>query len=132
LIPKYILNQFGANYGGPIMKNKAFFFGNWERTRRSQALSGFQTVPTANMLTGNFAGVSTVIYDPATGNANGTGRTPFANNTIPANRISYAAQQMIKLMTADAPNVTGAGLSNNFFGAADGEYTRDNVDTRID
>ena len=132
LIPKYILNQFGANYGGPIMKNKAFFFGNWERTRRSQALSGFQTVPTGNMLTGNFTGISTVIYDPATGNANGTGRTPFPNNTIPASRISYAAQQMIKLMTADAPNVTGAGLSNNFFGAADGEYTRDNVDTRVD
>jgi hypothetical protein len=132
LIPKYILNQFGANYGGPIMKNKAFFFGNWERTRRSQALSGFQTVPTTNMLTGNFSGISTVIYDPATGNANGTGRTPFANNTIPANRISYAAQQMIKLMTADAPNVSGAGLSNNFFGTADGEYTRDNVDTRVD
>ncbi len=132
LIPKYILNQFGANYGGPIMKNKAFFFGNWERTRRSQALSGFQTVPTANMLTGNFTGVSTLIYDPATGNANGTGRTPFPNNTIPASRISYAAQQMIKLMTANAPNVAGAGLSNNFFGAADGEYTRDNVDTRID
>ncbi|RSL19151.1 carboxypeptidase family protein [Edaphobacter aggregans] len=132
LIPKYILNQFGANYGGPIMKNKAFFFGNWERTRRSQALSGFQTVPTSNMLTGNFTGISTVIYDPATGNANGTGRTPFPNNVIPASRISYAAQQMIKLMTADTPNVTGAGLSNNFFGAADGEYTRDNVDTRID
>lgn len=132
LIPKYILNQFGANYGGPIMKNKAFFFGNWERTRRSQALSGFQTVPNTNMLTGNFTGISTVIYDPATGNANGTGRTPFLNNTIPASRISYAAQQMIKLMTNDAPNVSGAALSNNFFGAADGEYTRDNVDTRID
>jgi len=132
LIPKYILNQFGANYGGPIMKSKAFFFGNWERTRRSQALSGFQTVPTGNMLTGNFTGISTVIYDPATGNANGTGRTPFPNNTIPASRISYAAQQMIKLMTANAPNVAGAALSNNFFGAADGEYTRDNVDTRID
>jgi hypothetical protein len=131
-IPKYILNQFGANYGGPIMKNKAFFFGNWERTRRSQALSGFQTVPTTNMLTGNFNGISTVIYDPATGNANGTGRTPFPNNTIPAGRISYAAQQMVKLMTADAPNVAGAGLNNNFFGAADSEYTRDNIDTRVD
>ena len=59
LIPKYVLNQFGANFGGPIKKNKAFFFGNWERTRRSQALSGFQTVPSANMLAGNFTGVTT-------------------------------------------------------------------------
>ncbi len=84
LIPKYILNQFGANFtGGPIMKNKAFFFGNWERTRRSQALSGFQTVPTANMLTGNFTGVSTLIYDPATGNANGTGPRHFRTTPFP-------------------------------------------------
>lgn len=131
-IPKYILNQFGANYGGPILKNKAFFFGNWERTRRVQESSGFQTVPTANMLTGNFQGISTVIYDPATGNPDGTGRTPFLNNIIPANRISYAASQMVKLMGSDGPNVAGAGLSNNFFGATDGQYTRDNVDSRVD
>jgi hypothetical protein len=144
LVPKYILNQFGANYGGPIMRNKAFFFGNWERTRRSAALSGFQTVPSAAMLAGNFTGVTTngttpvIIYDPATGNPDGTGRTPFLNNVIPLGRISYAATQMVKLLSADAPNVAGAnllsanGINNDFFGAADGEYTRDNVDTRID
>jgi hypothetical protein len=136
LIPKYIMNQFGANYGGPILKNKAFFFGNWERTRRAAALSGFQTVPTTNMLSGIFSDVSTVIYDPSTGNADGTGRTPFTNNVIPSSRISYAASQMVKLLTAnnnaDAPNVSGAGLSNNFFGAADAEYTRDNIDSRVD
>ena len=144
LVPKYIMNQFGANYGGPIKKDKAFFFGNWERTRRSQALSGFQTVPSANMIAGIFTGVTTgsgtptVIYDPATGNPDGTGRTPFLNNVIPSGRISYAAQQMIKLMTKDAPNVSSAnllnasGINNDFFGAADGEYTRDNVDARVD
>ena len=148
LIPKYILNQFGANYGGPMKKDKAFFFANWERTRRSAALSNFQTVPSANMEAGIFTGVTTngttpvVIYDPATGNADGTGRTPFPNNVIPANRISYAANQMIKLLTAnsnaDAPNVAGAnllsanGVNNDFFGAADAEYVRDNVDTRLD
>lgn len=135
-IPKYILNQFGANLGGPIMKNKAFFFANWERTRRVEALNGFQTVPTGNatsgMLSGDFSGVSTIIYDPATGNPDGTGRTPFKDNIIPSGRIAYAASQMIKLMGSDAPNVPGAGLSNNFFGAADGEYTRDNIDSRVD
>jgi hypothetical protein len=144
LIPKYVMNQFGANYGGPIKKDKAFFFGNWERTRRAQALSGYQTVPSANMLAGIFTGVTTgagapvVIYDPATGNPDGTGRTPFLNNIIPTNRISYAAQQMIKLLSAEAPNVSSAnplnasGINNNFFGTANGEYTRDNVDTRVD
>jgi hypothetical protein len=142
--PKYIMNQFGANFGGPIKKDKAFFFGNWERTRRAAALSGYQTVPSTNMINGIFTGATTngttpvTIYDPATGNADGTGRTPFANNVIPAQRFSYAATQMIKLMTADAPNVSGAnllsasGINNDYFGAADAEYTRDNVDTRID
>jgi hypothetical protein len=123
LIPKYVLNQFGGNYGGPILKNKAFFFGNWERTRRSQAFSGTQTVPSPAMIAGNFQGVTTLInnvptpvliYDPATGNPDGTGRTQFQyngqSNVIPPNRISYAATQMIKLMTADAPNVAGANL----------------------
>jgi hypothetical protein len=148
LVPKYILNQFGANYGGPIKRNKAFIFGNWERTRRSAALSNFQTVPSAAMLAGNFTGITTngttpvIIYDPATGNPDGTGRTPFLNNVIPTGRISYAASQMIKLLqannNADAPNVSSAnllsasGINNDFFGAADGEYTRDNVDTRAD
>ena len=151
LIPKYVLNQFGGNYGGPILKNKAFFFGNWERTRRSQAFSGTQTVPSPAMIAGNFQGVTTLInnvptpvliYDPATGNPDGTGRTQFQyngqSNVIPPNRISYAATQMIKLMTADAPNVAGAnlltvsGVTNDFFGVADGEYTRDNIDSRVD
>jgi hypothetical protein len=134
LIPKYIMNQFGANYGGPIKKDKAFFFANWERSRRSVAFSSLQTVPTSAMLTGDFSGVSTTIYDPSTGDpATGAGRTPFLNNKVPTGEISYAAQQMIKLLTvADTPNVNTAALSNNYFAVADGEYTRDNIDTRVD
>jgi len=128
--PKYILNQFGANFGGPIRKNKAFFFANWERVRRSQAVSGFQTIPTQAMLGGDFSAISTRIYDPTTGNADGSGRTQFQNNTIPAGRISYAASQMIKLMPT--PNVTTSGLSNNYFVATDAQYTRDNIDSRVD
>ena len=72
-IPKYVLNQFGANYGGPIKKNKAFFFGNWERTRRAQQVAGYQTVPTLAMLKGDFSAFTTPIYDPSTGNSSGVG-----------------------------------------------------------
>lgn len=43
--PKYILNQFGGTFGGPIVKNKWFFFGDWEDTQRRQAESGLFTVP---------------------------------------------------------------------------------------
>lgn len=148
VIPKYILNQFGANLGGPILKNKAFFFANFESIRRSQASSGNQTVPSAAMLSGNFTGITTngttpvVIYDPATGNADGTGRQPFTNNVIPADRISHAASQMIALLqannNADLPNVAGAnllsasGIGNDFYGSANSSYTRNNVDARVD
>jgi hypothetical protein len=141
-LPKYVLNQFGGNLGGPILRNKAFFFGNFESTRRSQASSGNQTVPSAAMLAGNFTGVTAVIYDPATGNPDGTGRQPFFNNVIPANRISHAASQMIALLesnnNADLPNVptanllSASGIGNDFYGSADSIYTRNNVDARVD
>lgn len=129
-IPKYVLNQFGANYGGPILKNRAFFFANWERTRRAQAFSGFDSLPTPSIAAGNFQGTGTTIYDPATGNPDGTGRTPFLNNIIPTNRFSYAAQQIITLLPT--PNVSTTALANNNFVGVDGEYTRDNIDTRVD
>jgi hypothetical protein len=129
-VPKYILNQFGANFGGPVMRNKAFFFANWERSRRSQNQSGFQTVPTVAMRAGNFQGTGATIYDPATGNADGTGRQAFANNIIPASRFAFAATQMLSLLPS--PNVTTSALSSNFFTSASGQYTRDIVDSRLD
>ena len=154
-IPKYILNQFGANYGGPIKKNKAFFFGNWERTRRAQQVAGYQTVPTAAMLGGDFSAFTTPIFDPSTGNSSGVGRKQIscggvANKICPGTLTNYgnksdtnqAAAEMISLLEsnsgADLPNlsggagITGTNISNDFYGGANAEYTRDNVDTRVD
>jgi hypothetical protein len=148
-IPKYIMNQFGANYGGPIKKDKLFFFGNWERTRRSQAFAANQSVPTAAMLTGDFSAGDRNIYDPATGNPDGTGRTQFSYNgtlnVIPPSRLvntpgtpTYAGLQMAKLLTtqyaANAPLAipSSKSLTNDYFATADGEYTRDNIDSRVD
>jgi hypothetical protein len=129
-VPKFILNQFGANYGGPIWRNKAFFFANWERSRRSEAENGFETIATPAMRAGDFQGTGTTIYNPFTGNANGTGRQPFPNDTIPASMISFAALQMISILPE--PNINTSSLSNNYFDSASSEYTRDNIDSRVD
>ena len=53
------------------MKNKLFFFGDWEDTQRRQAEAGLFTVPNDALKAGNFAGTNTDIYDPQTGNADG-------------------------------------------------------------
>ena len=83
--PKNVQNQFGATFGGPIIKNKLFFFADWERTTRRLAASANRTVPTAAMRTGEFQrhrhhGVSTPI--PAIPMARAA--RAFPNNTIPA------------------------------------------------
>jgi len=127
--PKNILNQFGVAVGGPIVKNKLFFFVDWERFLLRQSVSGFQTVPTQALRQGNFAGLGTTIYDPTTpGSSNGVGRTPFPNNQIPTSMISPAAQKMIALIPQ--PNQP-FGIANNFFGSASSKITRDNVDLKI-
>src|SRR5437867_1592041 len=89
--PKNIFNQFGGTFGGPIKKNKLFFFGDWERTVRRQNASAFRTVPTAALREGDFSGTGARIYDPTTGNPDGSRRQLFPNERIPANRLDAAA-----------------------------------------
>jgi hypothetical protein len=127
--PKNILNQFGLALGGPIRKNKLFFYADWERYMLRQSLSGFATVAPAPLRTGNFAGTGATIYDPATGNANGTGRMPFANNQIPSPRLSPQALKMVSLIPL--PNQPTTSPANDYFGSSSLEFTRDNVDVKI-
>jgi hypothetical protein len=127
--PKNILNQFGLNLGGPIKKNKLFFFADWERYMQRTLYSGFQTIGTDALRQGNFNGTGTTVYDPTTGNtANGTGRTPFPNNMIPGNVMSSAALKMVSLLPE--PNQPGT-VTNDYFYAADYAFTRDNVDGKL-
>lgn len=92
-------NQFGFNLGGPILKNRAFFFGDVEATRITQGVLRTGRVATAAERSGVFA---STIRDPLTG-------LPFDNNTIPADRIDPIAKQMLDLVPL--PNTTG---TNNF------------------
>ena len=126
---KGILNDLGGTFGGPIKKDKLFFFGSWnglfERDNRS---TGLVTVPTAALRAGNFTGTGTTIYDPHTGNANGTGRTPFSNQAaIPIDPIAAKILALIP-----PPNVPGAGNTSNYFKSATQSLNRNNYDGKVD
>ncbi|HET8549343.1 MAG TPA: TonB-dependent receptor [Bryobacteraceae bacterium] len=84
-IPKVRRNQFGAAIGGPIFRNKTFFFASFEGTPIRGASIYNSVVPSAAMKRGDFSALSTPIRDPQTGQ-------PFRGNVIPADRISSASQ----------------------------------------
>ncbi|MBC7924836.1 MAG: TonB-dependent receptor, partial [Bryobacteraceae bacterium] len=132
--PRDTLNIFGGKLGGPILRNKLFFFGHYEGTRQRIGGSGLFSVPRADLRTGDFRNAlfganttPTIIYDPRTGNPDGSGRTPFPNNVIPAERVSSVARQVL----AGLPLPTNSGQQNNFSGAGTGKFDRNNYDYKI-
>lgn len=124
--PKNIQNQFGGTLGGPIVKNRLFYFVSYEAMRQRQDYSLITTVPTAAYRAGNFAGEST-IYDPATGAANGQGRLTFANNQVPLSRQDVRAQRMQALVPL--PNLSGT--ANNLFAAGNVPFDRHSGDVKL-
>jgi hypothetical protein len=101
----YRYNQFGGAIGGPIKKNKLFYFGNYEDYRLANSYHALGTVPTAAWRTGDLStfktatGALTPIYDPAStmNNPSGSGfvRTVFPGNMIPATRLDKVAQNIL-------------------------------------
>jgi Carboxypeptidase regulatory-like domain len=116
-----VYNYYGANIGGPIVKNKTFFFGDFLRINDHQGQFFNGTVPPTAFRNGDFSqaanskGQLIPIYDPATGNPDGTGRTQFAFNGTPnaidPTRISAIAQAI--LAKIPLPNVLPPGCSGN-------------------
>ncbi len=132
--PRDTLNIFGATLGGPIVRNKLFFFGHYEGTRQRVGGNGIYDVPTADVRNGDFsqaintgATSPTIIYDPRTGNADGTGRSPFPGNRIPMDRISGPARRLMDLLPG--PNMPGR--VQNFAVGATGIFDRNNYDYKI-
>jgi len=99
-VPPWRWNQFGGSVGGPIIKDKLFFFGDWQALRSRNSSTSVIGLPTADMKKGNFGALSSIypIYDPLTGDANGRGRTPFAGNAIPTNRLDPATQKLAAML----------------------------------
>ena len=133
-VPKSILAQFGYAIGGPIIKNKLFFFNDFERTTsRSTARTTLFSVAPVSLrpdTQGNvsFAGTGTTIYDPLS-NADPRLRTPFPGNVIPANRIDIAAKELISRLPL--PNVCATCFSNNFAPSGVAQFNRNNYDSKI-
>jgi carboxypeptidase family protein/TonB-dependent receptor-like protein len=104
--------QFGAALGGPIIKNRLFFFADYQGTRDNLGQVNLHVIPTMDFRNGDFSKAPTTIYDPATGNPDGSGRQPFPGNIIPANRISPIARRLLAFLPA--PNINAALGQNNY------------------
>ncbi|BDC50352.1 hypothetical protein F183_A26680 [Bryobacterales bacterium F-183] len=126
--PLSIYNNYGGTIGGPIVKNKLFFFYSFDGTKQRTGATAFYSVPTADIRTGNFSAYPTAIFDPATGDqTTGQGRTQFAGNIIPASRISAQGARLMSYF----PLPTREGAQNNFFAAATPKFDRDYNDLKI-
>jgi hypothetical protein len=107
----YVQHQFGAAIGGPIVKNRTFFFLSWEEFSLNQASPTTTTVPTLAMINGDFSQVSQQLYDPLNKTGRGGTRVAFGGNQIPTNRLNPTAVVLAKLLF---PAPTNAALTNNF------------------
>jgi outer membrane receptor protein involved in Fe transport len=126
--PKYINNQFGGSIGGPIKHNKLFYFASWEGTYERQTGTTFATVPTAAIRSGDMSGSSGLIYDPLTGNPDGSGRAPFANKQVPQARLDPIVQKLVA--ATPLPNISNL-LSSNYYASGPYAVNRSKLDGKV-
>lgn len=133
--PPFKWNQFGGTLGGPIRKNKTFFFGDYQGQRQRLGNTAFGTVPTALMRQGDFSqardarGNLIPIFDPRTGDSNGVGRQAFADNIIPTDRISPVARNLLAMLPLPTnPNA----IENNFIATGSTRFDTNQASGRID
>jgi hypothetical protein len=150
--PPYVQNQYGANFGGHIIKDKLFFFVSWEQYRQRQGSNPVpSTVPTAAELTGDFSalcpgisaggvcpaaqvasGAGIQLYDPYTATAGGV-RTAYPGNIIPTAELSHAAS-VLAAKLYPTPQTAGDAVTgeNNFTASPSIGGNTNQVITRID
>ena len=152
-IPPTKWQQYGGSIGGPIMKNKLFFFGDYEGQKASVGVNNQYSIPTAQVeqtcsQTTGFCDLSQYlgqagggggggfqtgqVFNPNTGTLQGTGRTAFPGNLIPNNLISPQARAILGFFPAPNSNGNNNGTLNNYIAGGAGPLTANNWDGRID
>lgn len=119
-IPPFSQDQFGFTLGGPIKKNRLFYFGSYEGVRIDQAITAVSSVPPAALRNGDFSGLA-AITDPLTGQ-------PFPGNVIPANRIDPVAKAILDFV----PLPNGPGLAGNLVSAPQLTNDQNQFNIKID
>ena len=125
----FTYNYFGGTFGGPIIKNRTFFFGDYLRIEDHSANNDRLTLPTAAERTGDLSVASTAIYDPSTGDpATGAGRSPFQGNQVPMSKINPISAKILSLIPL--PNLPG--LTQNYFVTSPFYRNTDQFDVKVD
>ena len=128
--PEYRRSQYGGMVGGPVVRDRTFFFADYQGQRQRIGRTVTSTVPTVLQRQGIFteaiAGRVPVIYDPAT--TAGSSRLPFPGNTIPRSAMDSAALALLERY----PLPTSAGTANNYSRTANEIADQDQGDVRLD
>jgi hypothetical protein len=131
-------HTFGGTVGGPIVRNKLFYFGSWERFHDRRGSTQTYGVPTAKMRAGDFSEVASAysnfrLYNPATGAADGSGRAQFPNYTIPGSMISPIAQSVLAYypLPNSSSDLNSNQIADDYSIAREVQVDRDNFDTKF-
>jgi hypothetical protein len=132
-------NQVNGFVGGPIKKNKLFFFGLYQRTMDHEANTNTVTIPTMVQRSGNLSTAANggftmdTVYDPSTGDpVTGANRSPFPGNIIPSNRINPVSAAIFNVLPAPNQPITGATPTNDYFALLPFQKTTDHLDSKVD
>ncbi len=128
-IPLTQWNQFGGAIGGAIIKNKLFYFGDFQGTRRNTGGGALLRVPSAAERQGDLSSLNLPIFDPMSGPTPAT-RQRFAGDRIPVARLNTQAQNLLKLIPL--PNSSAILDQPNFASSGGVKYDDESYNVRVD